>query len=287
MNHLIFSSHEDENSTTGVTTDLAHALCLPVQPKDVIPRPEQGVKYFVIDCRSPDQYNSGHLSTAFHLDCSLMLQDKTAFEIAVDALLTVQKQAIDANSVAGGNHLCFMGSGRNEEDSYVYMVVASFLQKNYKFVSLCTGGFDALHDLLRRKHQENFLADHDPLKCSCCQSRSSSSLSSRDSDSIGSKFYSRESDSGQSTSIFDKFSSAVKSKTSEVKGKLAEFVASRDKYKGLSLFDDTNDEFNFDDIVDEVDVEVNVDHWASEQEAIAVFACREINQDHTLHERLV
>jgi rhodanese-related sulfurtransferase len=280
---LIFASVEGDTSST----DLAHALCLPVQVKDIIPRPEQSVKYFVIDCRSPDQYNSGHLSTAFHLDCSLMLQDKTAFEIAVDALLTVQKQAIDANSVAGGNHFCFLGSGRNDEDSYVYMVVASFLQKNYKFVSLCTGGYDALHDHLRRKHQENFLADHDPAKCSCCQSRSSSSLSSRDSDSFASKFYShRESDSGQSTSIFDKFSAAVKSKSSEVKGKLAEFVSQRDKYKGLSLFDDSNDEYNFgDDIVDEIDEEVPVDQWATTQESIAVFACRELNQDHSLHER--
>jgi len=113
-------------------------------------------------------------------------------------------------------------------------------------------------------------------------------MSSRDSD--GSKLYSqydRESDTGQMTSIFDKLSMIVKSKTSEVKEKLAEMVASRDKYKGISIFDDdNNDEFNFEDIVDEVDSELNVDQWAREHESLAVFPCKEL-EDHKFHDRSV
>lgn len=31
-----------------------------------------GVRYFVVDCRPADQYNNGHLSTAFHLDANLV-----------------------------------------------------------------------------------------------------------------------------------------------------------------------------------------------------------------------
>ena len=43
--------------------------------------------------------------------------------------------------MAGGEHLCFMGSGREEEDQYVHMVVAHFLQKNAQYVSLSRGGY--------------------------------------------------------------------------------------------------------------------------------------------------
>ena len=216
--------------------DLAHALCLPVECKDLIQ--DKSVRYFVIDCRSPDEYNSGRLHTAFHLDCSLMLQDKSAFENAVDGLLTVQKQAIDANSVAGGDHICFMGTGRNEEDSYVYMIVASFLQKNYKYVSLCTGGYESLHDLVKKKRLESLLADHDPSLCPLCRSPPAD----RKTSGSGRKTSVKESD-GMTTSIFDKFSTAFKSKTNEVKGKLVELVTTnaspKDRLKGLAqLFDD-------------------------------------------------
>jgi hypothetical protein len=31
------------------------------------------VRFFVVDCRPADQYNSGRLPTAFHLDCALVL----------------------------------------------------------------------------------------------------------------------------------------------------------------------------------------------------------------------
>ena len=44
-------------------------------------------------------------------------------------------------STAGGDHLCFMGSGREEEDKYVRMVVAYFLQRNIKYVSIASGGY--------------------------------------------------------------------------------------------------------------------------------------------------
>ena len=33
---------------------------------------EEGVRFFVVDCRPADQYNAGHLPTAFHLDCGLV-----------------------------------------------------------------------------------------------------------------------------------------------------------------------------------------------------------------------
>ncbi len=47
----------------------------------------------------------------------------------------------DSESMASGEHLCFIGSGREEEDQYMYMVVANFLQKNTQYVSVARGGY--------------------------------------------------------------------------------------------------------------------------------------------------
>ena len=57
-----------------------------------------------------------------------MLQAPAEFSTAVQALFATQQQAIEAGSKAGGEHLCFMGSGREAEDQYVNMVIANFLQ---------------------------------------------------------------------------------------------------------------------------------------------------------------
>ena len=38
-----------------------------------------GVRYFVIDCRPAEQYNSGHLHTAMHLDANLVSNNDAHF----------------------------------------------------------------------------------------------------------------------------------------------------------------------------------------------------------------
>lgn len=109
----------------------------------------------MVDCRPAEQYNAGHLSTAFHLDSDLvrdrgfrdllknifavneyktsfvflqMLQNPSEFALSVKSLLETQKQSLESGSIASGEHLCFMGSGREEEDMYMNMVLAHFLQ---------------------------------------------------------------------------------------------------------------------------------------------------------------
>lgn len=105
----------------------------------------------MVDCRPAEQYNAGHLSTAFHLDSDLvrdangvellfflsetfelfflqMLQNPSEFALSVKSLLEAQKQSLESGSIASGEHLCFMGSGREEEDMYMNMVLAHFLQ---------------------------------------------------------------------------------------------------------------------------------------------------------------
>lgn len=70
-----------------------------------------------------------------------MLQEPSSFATAVQALLASQRQALATRSAFGGEHLCFLGSGRLEEDQYTHMVVASFLQKHTHFISLVSGGY--------------------------------------------------------------------------------------------------------------------------------------------------
>lgn len=99
---------------------ISQALCLPVTVHELIENISSsstnadGVRFFLVDCRPAQQYNYGHLHTAFHLDSNLMLQEPVAFSTAVHGLLRAQKMAIEANSDAGGKHLCFMGIGQSK-----------------------------------------------------------------------------------------------------------------------------------------------------------------------------
>lgn len=67
-------SRADVHSDLYYLKDLSNLLCLPVSVNELIASCDKGatLHYFVVDCRPPDQYNNGHLSTAFHLDCSLV-----------------------------------------------------------------------------------------------------------------------------------------------------------------------------------------------------------------------
>lgn len=181
---------ESDLKTTHLTTqplDLSHYLCLPIFPAEIFaldtaqlissptPQTSSSLRYFLVDCRPAEQYNAGHLTKAFHLDCSLMLREPSSFTTAVQALLVIQKQVVASKSNAGGQHLCFIGSdGSNEgEDQYVNMVVASFLQKYQKYVSLVVGGFDAIHNYVSSnselKHSFNkYIVDHNPELCKIC-----------------------------------------------------------------------------------------------------------------------
>lgn len=234
-----------------------------------------------------------------------MLQDRSAFTIAVEALLAVQQQAIDANSVAGGQHLCFMGSGRDEEDQYVHMVVAWFLQNQHKFVSLADGGYDALHRMVSRTDSEKFLTDHNKRKCLSCispanksglaipESVGNSGLSSA-SDSAGNS----DTESTSSSSIFDKMSKVVKSKSMEMKGKFVDYinnpsnsgvvegrhVSSSDKLGKRYLPKSTSSQFRASEDVDsegsdESSQELNVEQWAKDQRSLGLFRCQEIKED--------
>jgi len=151
-------------SSSSSSTTRNHSLCLSVSVPELLQAAQadtaDAVRFFVVDCRSPDRYNLGHLSTAFHLDASLMLQDPKEFTTAVNVLFAAQKQAISAGSRAGGEHLCFMGSGILDDDQEYNMVVANFLQKNTLFVSVVQGGWEAVVKFLNDARSPRLISNH-------------------------------------------------------------------------------------------------------------------------------
>ncbi|EFX89462.1 hypothetical protein DAPPUDRAFT_40846, partial [Daphnia pulex] len=183
---------EDESDERMDLLVLSQALCLPVSVQELLvschllnpptksDAESRALRFFLVDCRPAEQYNAGHLPTAFHLDSNLMLTEPQAFSVAVQALLSSQKQSIAAQSAAGGEHLVFFGSGREAEDQYVHMVVAFFLQRHVQFVGLVQGGFSAVHQALVAAQIENGvvatsvsiepvgLIDHNPSLCLVC-----------------------------------------------------------------------------------------------------------------------
>ncbi|XP_062545963.1 TBC1 domain family member 23 [Armigeres subalbatus] len=221
---------------------VSQALCLPVSVNELVENASSentnpdAVRFFLVDCRPAEQYNSGHLSTAFHLDSNLMLQEPVAFQTAVQGLLRSQKNAIEANSNAGGEHLCFLGSGRLEEDQYTHMVVASFLQKNTKYVSLLTGGYEAIHEYFG-DNMIDCLEDHDPLKCLVCnkeqvpygKSVNNNNITNTGSlkrpENRGNNNATDASERKPTVDLFSKLSSVMKSKSAEVKGKLIDYIS--------------------------------------------------------------
>ncbi|XP_049910711.1 TBC1 domain family member 23 isoform X1 [Epinephelus moara] len=201
-------------------TDLSQALCLPVSVPEILQAnqlQQDGVRFFVVDCRPAEQYNAGHLSTAFHLDSDLMLQNPSEFALSVKSLLEAQKQSLESGSIASGEHLCFMGSGREEEDMYMNMVLAHFLQKNKEYVSIAKGGFMALQKHLVDMNIEGL--DSSYLHWIVSTSGSHSSLSSADGESLSSP-----GDGKGVKSLVNKMTFALKSKSVNVKEKMISFI---------------------------------------------------------------
>jgi len=152
------------SKTDSIASDIQNSFCLKIsipelllssQPNcdddDEDEEESSKIRYFLVDCRPAEQYNEGHLLTAFHLDATLMLREKNEFDEALKSLFAAQEQAIQAGSTAAGEHLCFIGSGNEDEDQYMYMVVANLLQKRKTYISVVRGGyislFTYLHDV--------------------------------------------------------------------------------------------------------------------------------------------
>ncbi|RMX51497.1 hypothetical protein pdam_00014843 [Pocillopora damicornis] len=286
------------NQLFGIKTinsnSVSQALCLPVSVSELVEvnqsSKKDGVRFFVVDCRPADQYNSGHLPTAFHLDANLMLQAPSEFATAANALFATQQQSIEAGSAASGEHLCFIGSGREEEDQYVHMVIANFLQKKSKYVSIARGGYQALHELLSDNLSVG-LADHTPNTCIVCTPEAFSEDESYHELSRG-----EQSPSDSRGGLVSMLSSAIKSGT-HVTQKIGKYIAEShqpverhvsEKDRQSKLYRNVQPVFSIDDEDEEGDngsasseeetrkEAVNIDTWLHRKDVVASFKCHQI-----------
>ncbi|KAM3726530.1 TBC1 domain family member [Dirofilaria immitis] len=141
---LFGSRHAEETQA-----DITRLLALPIDPRDVIRMgldenlnaAESEPNFFIIDARSHDQYLAGHLDGSYNLDSTLFVEAPVQYKLALSSL--------DAYRCAfhPDEHILFLGSGR-EDDLYLHMVIANFLQQGRKHVALVDGGYKALHDQL-------------------------------------------------------------------------------------------------------------------------------------------
>ncbi|XP_014259368.1 TBC1 domain family member 23 isoform X2 [Cimex lectularius] len=285
----------DDEDCPAATKAITQALCLPVNVSELVDNifmPQElsvdNVRFFLVDCRSAEQYNAGHLPTAFHLDCNLMLQAGDVYKMAVQGLLSAQKQALDAGSTAGGEHLCFMGCGYLEQDQYTHMVVASFLRDSAQYVSILNGGYHALHQYFGDSIDQ-MLADHNGEACIVCL-QNSPKKENQVSNSQGIQSPSRD--------LFEKIGAVVKSKSVEVKDKLLEYIVnpgasdverhvkSTDKkgrrYRNVAPVFSIDDEQEPQDLEWDVQEEdeyefklVSLSSWRERNDIIAIFECYE------------
>ncbi|XP_031632147.1 TBC1 domain family member 23 [Contarinia nasturtii] len=304
---------------TSPDRSISQALCLPVTVYELIenisssPTNADSVRFFLVDCRPADQYNYGHLHTAFHVDSNLMLQEPVAFSTAVYGLLRSQKMAIDANSDAGGEHLCFMGSGRMDEDQYMHMVVASFLQKNTQYVSVLTGGYASIHEYFGH-HTNEYLKDHDSMRCLMCIGPSTSKVNStsNSNERINHAPSTSSLKSQPSVDLFSKLSSVMKSKSQEVKGKFMDYIVnpygtstatsnpiekhvSQSERNGIryrnvgsvfSMYEGVDSVIDNDvtDANNEEDTTVNIPSYIKNSDVIKALKCQEVHMSGIMHD---
>lgn len=70
------------------------------------------------------------------------------------------------------DHICFIGSGLEEDDSYMMMVISRFLHQNIKHISYVDGGYKALHTLLKDTKNLEKLSNHfNPVECRECNAQ--------------------------------------------------------------------------------------------------------------------
>uniref|UniRef100_A0A915PXR9 Rhodanese domain-containing protein n=1 Tax=Setaria digitata TaxID=48799 RepID=A0A915PXR9_9BILA len=168
---VLFGSRRAEE----VQADITKLLVLPVDPRDVIRMgldenlnaTESEPNFFIIDARSHDQYSAGHLDGSYNLDSTLFVEAPLQYKLALSSL--------DAYRCAfhPDEHVLFLGSG-HEDDLYLHMVIANFLQQGRKHIALVDGGYKALHEQLGTNFER--LDGHYEILCKECNRQRSPTI---------------------------------------------------------------------------------------------------------------
>ncbi|TMS37212.1 hypothetical protein L596_004189 [Steinernema carpocapsae] len=150
-----------------IDIDLSNELCLVVSVQELVKRLgplttlKQDYSYFIIDSREQTEFASGSIPGSFNLCCRLFVDEQEQFNMAVQSLESYKK------SQRADDHICFVGSGEEQADSYMMMVIARFLQLDKQYISFLDCGYKALHDFLKADSLA-LLASHNPETCMEC-----------------------------------------------------------------------------------------------------------------------
>ncbi|KRY17361.1 TBC1 domain family member 23 [Trichinella patagoniensis] len=158
------------NFTEVIQPAFLPTLCLPISAQELLPLVvgyrNQGIQLAVIDTRPSNQFSSGHISGAYHLDTSQLLTDPPQFEdLAADMERKIESVFPDA-------HWCFFSSGLEEDDSICYMCISYFLKRGKRYICMASGGYQVLHHLLK-DHLVSYLESHDSKQCFICKKNNS------------------------------------------------------------------------------------------------------------------
>ncbi|KAL1231030.1 TBC1 domain family member [Trichinella spiralis] len=158
------------NFTEVIQPAFLPTLCLPISAQELLPLVvgyrNQGIQLAVIDTRPSNQFSSGHISGAYHLDTSRLLTDPSQFEdLAADMERKIESVFPDA-------HWCFFSSGLEEDDSICYMCISYFLKRGKRYICMASGGYQVLHHLLK-DHLVSYLESHDSKQCFICKKNNS------------------------------------------------------------------------------------------------------------------
>ena len=137
------------------------------------------IKYFVLDCRPADEYESGHLPMTYHLDPAL-LEERRAEEL---------EERLEGVLALRGCHFCLAdstgrvaesaveddGSGASTASATVAQLsfLSLLLRRQVKYLSIIQGGFPACHARLVAVDRSSELIDHRPDDCLECNGRRS------------------------------------------------------------------------------------------------------------------
>uniref|UniRef100_A0A7E4ZZ16 TBC1 domain family member 23 n=1 Tax=Panagrellus redivivus TaxID=6233 RepID=A0A7E4ZZ16_PANRE len=140
---------------------LEKLLCLPISVQELYKRVIDvngnatiPYNYFVIDTRASKDFNQGSVQGSYNLSGHLLVDEPEKFQNAMTALIRFKEKSYPSD------HICFFGSGLEEDDAYMVMVISRFLHKNITHISYVDGGYKALHTMLKDTNNLDKLSNH-------------------------------------------------------------------------------------------------------------------------------
>ncbi|CAB01744.2 TBC1 domain family member 23 [Caenorhabditis elegans] len=168
FHYIIFGANFDEEVKE---IQMNKMLCLPIPAIDLTSHDEissGSVNFFIVDTRSNTDFDSGHFVSSFNLDCVAIVDEPEKFEIALNSLECYKTSRRDED------HYLILGYGSDEEDNYMNMLIAMFIQKGKLHVSFVQGGYKKLHDCIGQHNRWELIAMHSEDRCELCSSEKAS-----------------------------------------------------------------------------------------------------------------